>query len=274
VTDYLDAVFASAAEEDDIINVDQIYAFVGQAINYLREMQDQGAAALEAYRPRAEAITWANVERTRGDLQTMYLDRYLAFASSPAALGRFVDLLTGKAGIPGRELDQDRRWELLRVLSAGGHPRTGELLAVEEARDPSDDGRRGALAVAAARPDLENKRRFMADVADRDSGTPYALQRIAMRSLFPPGQERLDDELAEEIFAQIRENEKDPDPAYHSRAVGFAAYLTPTGCTPQSVARLEAAMAEHAHSRTAIRNTMIERWEDDALCLERAALLR
>jgi aminopeptidase N len=105
VTDYLDAVFASAANEDDINNVDQVYYFVASAINYLRDMQDPGADALAAYRPRAEAITWENVERTRGDLQTMYLDRYLAFASSDVTLARYVDILGGKIGVEGRELD-------------------------------------------------------------------------------------------------------------------------------------------------------------------------
>ncbi|MDH3429954.1 MAG: aminopeptidase N, partial [Gammaproteobacteria bacterium] len=121
VTDYLDAAFASAAHEDDINNVDQVYAFVATAVNYLRDMQDRGSELLAVYRPKAETITWKNVERTRGDLQTMYLDRYLAFASSNAALDMYVHILEGKTGIENREIDQDRRWTMLRTLSAEGH---------------------------------------------------------------------------------------------------------------------------------------------------------
>ena len=274
VTDYLDAVFASAAEEDDINNVDQVYAFVGTAIGYLREMGEPAAAALAEYRPRAEAVTWANVERTRGDLQTMYLDRYLAFASSPDAQAQFIELLAGDASIPGRELDQDRRWIMVRRLARERHPRAAELLANEIERDPSDTGRRAALRAQAGVPDLAVKREFIADVVNRESTTPYALQRTAMGSLFPAGQEDLHEALADEIFAQIEANEADADAAYYFRAVAFAAYLTPTTCTPASVARLENAMAVHENSRTAIRDYMIERWEDDTLCLERAALLQ
>ncbi len=273
VTDYLDTVFAAAAAEDDIDNVDQVYAFVGSAINALREMGARGAGALARYRPRAEAVTWANVERTRGDLQTMYLDRYLAFASSPDAQEHLLALLEGRAVIPGRDFDQDRRWAALRILSAEGHPQTQSLLAAEQSRDPSDDGRRHVLAVEAAWPDLGVKRRFIADVADRESGTPYALQRIAMRTLFPPGQEALHEALADEILAIIAAYEADPDPAYYSRAVAFAAYLTPTTCTPASVTRLDAAVAAHTASRIAIRDYLTERWEDDVLCLERAELI-
>ncbi|MDX1499777.1 MAG: aminopeptidase N [Woeseiaceae bacterium] len=272
VTDYLDAVFASAATEDDIDNVDQVYAFVGNAIKALRAMGAPGAAAFTRYRARAEAVTWANVERTRGDLQTMYLDRYLAFASSPAAQAHLVALLEGRASIPGRDFDQDRRWAALKILSGEGHPETQALLAAERARDPSDDGRRGLLAAEAAWPDIEVKRRIIADVANRDSGTPYALQRIAMRSLFPPGQKALREALADEILGIIAANEANPDPAHYSRAVAFVAYLAPTACTHESVARLEAALAEHASSRIAIRDYLTERWEDDMLCVQRAEL--
>jgi aminopeptidase N len=273
VTDYLDAVFAAAATEDDINNVDQVYAFVGSAINYLREMQDKGAEALASYRPRAESITWANVLRTRGDIQTMYLDRYLAFASSEEALERHVALLQEDVDIPGRELDQDRRWSLLRRLSAEGHDRVDELLAIEKQRDPSADGQRWAIRVEAAKPDIDVKRSVITDAANKESDKPYAIQRLSLRGLFPPGQEDLHETFADEILQTVLSNEQNPDPGYYMRARGFAAYLIPTSCTAASVARLAAAADAHQESRASIRDYMIERHEDDALCVARAALL-
>jgi len=273
VTDYLDAVFASAAAEDDINNVDQIYAFVSSAISYLRDMQDKGAAVLADYRPKAEAITWANIERTRGDLQTMYLDRYLAFASSPAAMDRLAGLLTGTANIPGRELDQDRRWTVLRILSAEGDLRTQQLLAAEKERDPTDAGQRGALRVESAWPDIDVKRAVIADIVNKHSENSYALQRTAMGSLFPTGQKALHEQLADDILAQILENEREADPKYYSRAAGFAAYLAPANCTEASVERLRQAVADHANSRPSIKDTLMEKLEDDELCVARAKLL-
>ena len=273
VTDFLDVVFAAAAEEDDLNTANQVYRSTANAIRYLRSMQAAGAAALQEYRPRAEAMTWANVERTRGDLQTLYLDRYLSFVSSEEGLERLVGLLTGDIKIPGRELDQDRRWMMLQVLSAEGHARVDELLAIERKRDPTDNGRRGALAVESARPDIDVKRAIIADVLNVESENSFALQRIAMRSMFPPGQEQLHEALAEEILAQILENETEANPAYYARARGFAAYLIPTSCTPASVERLEHAVAAHENSRTSIKHYIVERYEDDALCVKRAALL-
>jgi len=273
VTDFLDAAFAAAAHEDDINNVDQVYAFVNASIQYLRWMQDAGAEALDEYRPKAEAITWANVERTRGDLQTMYLDRYLSFVSGNTGLERLVGLLTNEVTIPGRELDQDRRWSALQALSSEGHPRVDELLAIEKQRDPTDDGRRSALAVQSAWPDIAVKRKIIADILNVETENSFALQRIAMASMFPAGQERLHEELAEEILAQILENEVDADPAYYARARGFAAYLIPTNCTEASVERLDRAIAAHENSRTSIKDYIVERYEDDALCVKRALLL-
>ncbi|MEE8426492.1 MAG: aminopeptidase N [Woeseiaceae bacterium] len=274
VTDYLDAVFAAAAQEDNLNNVDQIYAFVGSAINYLRNMQDKGAEALATYRPKAESITWANVERTRGDLQTTYLDRYLEFVSGESELERLVGMLSGDIEIPGRELDQGRRWKALLALSAEGHELVDNLLSLEKKRDPSDKGRRAALQVEAARPDIEVKRAIIADVLNKESDNSYAMQRLAMRVLFPPGQEDLHEELADKILQHILQNEKDADPSFYSRARGFAVYLMPTDCTKASVARLKSAIAAHQNSRASIKDYVIERHEDDALCVKRAALLR
>jgi aminopeptidase N len=274
VTDYLDAVFASASAEVDINNVDQVYAFVGSAIDYLRHMQEQGAAAVAKYRPLAESITWANIERTGGDLQTMYLDRYLAFASSDAALEKYVRLLTGNTEIPGRDLDQDRRWSILRMLSAEGHDQVDALLASEESRDPSDNGRRWVLRIEAARPDMAAKRAVLADLMNKESDNTYASQRLAMSSLFPTGQEQLHEVFADAILQQILDDEADPDPQYYLRARGFATYLVPTNCTEASVKRLESAVAAHANSRSSIREILIEKQEDDELCVRRAALIQ
>ncbi len=274
VTEYLDAVFASAAQEDNLNNVDQVYAFVGTAITYLRSMQKKAADVLAEYRPKAEAITWANIERTRGDLQTMYLDRYLSFVSGNTGLEKLVGLLTGDVEIPGRELDQDRRWIALRVLSAEGHDRVDQLLAAEKKRDSSDNGRRRVLAIEAARPDMAVKRAIIDDVLNRESANSYAIQRISMGNMFPTGQKELHEAFAEEILAQILAEEKNPDPAFYARARAFAAYLIPTNCTKASVARLKEAVAAHKNSRASIKDYFSDNYEDDALCVARARLLK
>jgi aminopeptidase N len=213
ITDYLDAVLASAATEDDLNNVDQIYSFVGTAIIYLRGMHEKG------------------------------------------------------------EVDQDRRWRILRILSKEGHERVDELLAIEKERDPSDDGRRAVIGIEAIRPDIAVKRAIIADILDVESENSYAIQGIAMRSAFPMGQRYLREELADEILERIVLHEKEADPTFYQRAQGFAVYLAPRNCTAASVERLANLVADLKDARPAIWRDITEKHEDDALCVVRAALL-
>jgi len=127
--------------------------------------------------------------------------------------------------------------------------------------------------VQSAWPDIEVKRAIIADVLNVESENSFAMQRIAMRSMFPPGQEQLREELAEEILAQILENETNPDPAYYMRARGFAQYLLPANCTKASADRLNRAVTSHKNSRASIKDTIVEGHEDDVLCIARARLL-
>jgi hypothetical protein len=94
-----------------------------------------------------------------------------------------------------------------------------------------------------------------------------------MSSLFPTGQEQLHEVFADAILQQILDDEADPDPQYYLRARGFATYLVPTNCTEANVKRLESAVAAHANSRSSIREVLIEKQEDDELCVRRAALI-
>ena len=101
----------------------------------------------------------------------------------------------------------------------------------------------------------------------------YALQRIAMAAAFPAGQGQLREELAEEILARIVQHEKEADPTFYQRARGFALYLAPHNCTAASVERLANLLVDFDDARPSMLRAMTEKHEDDALCVERAALL-
>jgi aminopeptidase N len=273
ITDFLDIVFASVSEDDDIDTVYQLYGYVVDAIGYLRTMGESQSAVLDLYRSQAESLVWANAQRTHDDLQTLYFDRYLGVASSQPELERFVALLEDELEIPGYELNQEERWWMLYILSAGGHERTDELLAKRKARGLSGEDHEWVVWVESAWPSIAVKRRIIDDWMNPESETTFAMQQQALASMFPTGQQALREVFADEVFAQILENEKNLDPAFFDRARSYAARLIPMNCTPESVDRLERAIADHANSRDAIKNTLIQRYEDDSLCVQRAALL-
>jgi aminopeptidase N len=65
-------------------------------------------------------------------------------------------LLDGSAQIPGLVVDTDLRWALLQRLASTGWADDARI-AAELGRDPSDAGRRSALACRAAIPDAAHK---------------------------------------------------------------------------------------------------------------------
>ena len=72
-------------------------------------------------------------------------------------------LLEGTLEVPDVQLRQQDRWGLVTALIAYDDPHANELLAAEEKRDPSGDGRKYAYAAQAARPDAATKQRYFDD---------------------------------------------------------------------------------------------------------------
>jgi hypothetical protein len=117
------------------------------------------------------------------------------------------------------------------------------------------------------------KRAIYDDAVDPESENSLMRQSLGLRALFPSGQDHLYETFADDILAQLVENEKNPDPAFQMRALRFAYYMAPSGCTPAAVERLEAAIDVHADSSESLRKLLVSRREDAEHCVDRAALL-
>jgi aminopeptidase N len=62
--------------------------------------------------------------------------------------------------VPGVELRPLDRWNIVEALIAQNGPEAEAVLAAEEKRDPSGDGRKYAYMAAAARPDAATKKQY------------------------------------------------------------------------------------------------------------------
>jgi aminopeptidase N len=84
-------------------------------------------------------------------------------AVRPSGRDALRSLLAGTLAIPGVELRQQDRWGLVTALIAYNDAHADEVLAAEEKRDPSGDGRKYAYAAQAARPDAATKQHYFDD---------------------------------------------------------------------------------------------------------------
>jgi len=122
----------------------------------------------EQIAPALEAILWqrfASAERG-SSLQITFFEAYTRMAQTTIGLQKLADLLKGErdsatlSQIKGLEIDQDKRWSIVEKLAAGGYPEASALIAAEELKDTSSQGRESALSAKVAIPNLESKKKY------------------------------------------------------------------------------------------------------------------
>ena len=131
---------------------------------------------------RLHAIAWQqlNAGKPGSDLQVAWLEYLLRSSASAAAGNRLAGMLSGKVIVPGLELGQDRRWQILIRLAAMGYPGTERLLATEEQRDPGERGKRQAFMARAAMPDAAMKEKIWRKLLhDRSLSLTHAKAALA-----------------------------------------------------------------------------------------------
>ena len=175
----------------------QVMAELVSNLNSLERLGGEFSMELAQYGLLAERQLWELVSAGATDdsqsLSTLNLrlSRYIGLARSAEALANLRGLLDDSIEIEGFDLGQNQRWNIIQRFSARDYVDARSLLAAELERDPSDAGRRAAIAAEAALPDLEIKRQWADRILDTENSLPLSNLRAAMGSLFPTGQEDL-----------------------------------------------------------------------------------
>ena len=185
-----------------------------ELVDNLDTLERLGAAFAEdlaTYGPMAEKQLWELVARgvepggqSRSTLN-LRLSNYINLARSDVALSNLAGLLQGNIEIVGLDLGQNMRWTIINRFSQRGHENARQWLANEQISDPSDTGRRAAIAAEAALPDAAVKQSWVNRLRDIDNPLPLSHLRAAMGSLFPSGQEQLQLALLPQLASGLGE---------------------------------------------------------------------
>ena len=213
--EFIDIALANVDVEpvDDVTR--QVLNALQSSWSYLQRLVED-PLLLGVIGARIEGYLWqAFLDSEPGsDRQLLLFDNYMAAATSEQSLDRLAGLLGGDELSAGFVFDQDRRWNAVQVLSGYDHPNAAASLAAERERDPSDEGRRRALAVEAARPDPEHHRRLMVLLLDPDPGLTVADARAHASGLFPDHQHDLQLKIVGEVFDRLQSASDGLDPRY------------------------------------------------------------
>ena len=123
------------------------------ALRVLAEPRQGRAARVEL---AAQGMRLLAAAEPGSDLQLTWAQLLSWVATGEDQLDLLAGLLDGSMEIQGLLVDTDLRWDFLRRLAATGRADDGRIDA-ELRRDPTDDGRRNALACRAAIADAEHK---------------------------------------------------------------------------------------------------------------------
>jgi len=111
--------------------------------------------------PKMEAVAADQMLHSPSqDMRITWFRALRGVAESAQARGQLKDMLSGKLTVPGVELRPLDRWNIVESLVAQNDPEAEAVLAAEEKRDPSGDGKKYAYMAAAARPDATTKKQY------------------------------------------------------------------------------------------------------------------
>jgi aminopeptidase N len=94
------------------------------------------------------------------DLRIIWFRALRAVAETPKARAELKDVLAGTLVVPGVELRQLDRWNMVESLVALNDADAAAVLEAEEKKDPSGDGRKYAFMAQAAQPDAASKKQY------------------------------------------------------------------------------------------------------------------
>jgi aminopeptidase N len=193
--DFATLVLGSIRTEDDIGVVQRILGQLAFAVDVYGDPEHRDAAKQALADAALEALRTAEPS---SDFQLAWARTFASAAFRQDHLATVAGLLDGTESIEGLAMDTELRWHFIACLAAAGRA-TEQAVAAELERDPTDQGRRHAAAVLAARP-TERAKEEAWDALTGDATLSIATMSALMRGFQQPGQVDLLRPYAERYF--------------------------------------------------------------------------
>ena len=269
----LDTLIRSLPLENNDRIIRQVLAELVANLNTLERLGVNFSSELIRFSQQAEQQLWqlialgADASSSQQSISTLNLrlSRYIELARSDEALSILAELLNGSIEIEGLNLGQNQRWEIIQRFTARDYSAARELLAAERARDPSDAGRRSAIAAESALPDLTIKQRWVNQILESENPLPLSNLRAAMGSIFPPGHEELQLALLPQLVSNLREIAASRD-NYFQRDYGRELFAGV--CSEQGLQIISAAITDREGIGTTLYRFISENEQRATQCME------
>ncbi|MGE0615526.1 MAG: aminopeptidase N [Bacteriovoracia bacterium] len=271
---YAELVIHSIGMETDVKLAGQVlqrlygrYESQPSVITYLPRGTEASEKNREALHARLEEFFLAQLKQAKpeSDFQKLWFDSYYRVAKTKTGQETVKQLLGGQLTFPGLQIDQDRRWNLVKTLNRVGSSQARELAQAELKRDPSDKGKKALIASEASRPELSVKRKWFSTVSAEKSKEPLANLKEAMWNLFPSDQTGLRAQFASSYFENLLRLEKRSPSEFLGH---YAESLMPALCTAQSTQALGKFIHQHPTLNVIALKALKEGHDEDGRCVK------
>lgn len=262
--DYIETVIKQLPRERELALVNQVLNTLAAGYGSHFGARDILSGAEQA-KWATKLETWARAQLLAAaqgsDAQLVWLQAYLRLATTPQAARWLSSLLTGKTKIAGLELEQDRRWEILRTASRLNAKNVREAIAAEKERDTSDLGRKSALTAESALADRDAKAAAIKRVTEESSSDPAQKLTLADYRAILSGIPDLMNSawvemLAPAYYARIAQLSSSPRPEFEMFEASLARWATPFECTASRAAEARTFLANHTNLRLSVSKSI------------------
>jgi aminopeptidase N len=261
---YVDLVLANIGAETDSSVVQTLLRQLATTLDFYVSP----AAQAETKRSTADRL-WALALDAAGgsDSQLQFVKAFSGLAASAEHLECVAGLLDGSLSVPGLEVDQDLRWELLASLAAGG--RIGaDRIDDELAHDNTSTGQCAAALAKAALPTAAAKAEAWHKIVETGE-LSNAVQQAAVNGFVRVHDARLIEPYAEKYFDAVPRIVADRT---HALAQQIVVGLYPARQTTESTLdRTDAFISGLGEDQGALRRMMLENRDGVARALRAQA---
>ncbi len=266
LSDYADTLFSNIGKEDNPNILLKLLQSVNAVFYFYTNFGDEGLVSIEEYGRQYEKIAWSRVEEVlpASDVQKYWFDSLVKNTRSTDGLMRLAQLLNGELEVDALNIDQDRRWAIIKRLSAYGFPLAVELYQREQRRDSSAKGAKALLGAKAAAPGFENKSEWLKELLDQSSKYSLADKKSIMRNFLQGNQRKERKQLLSNILAPLPLiNEQ----AQHQYLSAYGQSLVKGYCEEESVAMLLAAIRDNPTAKLKLKKSLRVALQDDRRCI-------
>ncbi len=291
--DYIDFALKNAAREKDTVVLSKILrSLVNRSSNWISALKLLSGDLRDHYRLRIESYTRTHLTMAPAgsDLQMIWFKSFLDAAFSTQTLQYAKSLLESKNTLRGMKIDQERRWELIQLLSLNGYEKSQDLIEAELKQDQTDTGQKASIAALAMNPDPESKKNWLQQIsqfqlASNYSSGPMGANESSVRSnpqselSFPKiraamvnfqilGQENLIKDSVDRYFQVLPKFAMDPRIETEEYSRWFASNMYPSLCSAEIVQRTNDILNAYPNLPASIIKRLKTEKQKEEICIQ------